>query len=79
MSNGIPCIVSGRGGLIEEVENSGIIVHDIFNISEWVNAIKKFDDKTFYNEISKKAKKKALEFEDKVQFKKFDQLLKNLK
>ena len=75
MINCIPCIASSRGGLIEEVSEAGILIKNIFNINEWVEAIKKFDDKKFYAEISKKAKEKALDFEDKVQFKKFDELL----
>ena len=78
MQSGIPFVVSNRGGLTEEAEECGIVVYDIFNIDEWVNAIKKFDEKIFYNEMSKKAKKKSLDFEAKGQLKKFDLLLKNI-
>ena len=78
MALGIPSVVSGRGGLIEEVKESGIIIKNIFNINEWTDAIKKFDDKRFYNEMSKKAIKHSKYFEDKIQFKKFDNLLAKL-
>ena len=78
MSNGIPCIVSDRGGLREEVEGSGIIIDDIYNIIDWVNGIKSFDNEEFYKKMSKYSQFKALGFEDKRQFTRFDFLLENL-
>ncbi len=78
MQSGIPFIVSDRGGLTEEAEDCGIVVKNIFNTNEWINAINKFDDKKFYNEMSKNAIKKSSEFESKGQLKKFDLLLQDL-
>lgn len=78
MQSGIPFVVSNRGGLTEEAEGCGVVIYDIFSADEWVNAIRKFDDKEFYNEMAKKTRGKAAEFEGKRQLEKFDLLLKNL-
>ncbi|MEK6936789.1 MAG: glycosyltransferase family 4 protein [Nanoarchaeota archaeon] len=78
MVNGIPCVVSDRGGLREEVGGAGVIVEDIFDIDEWVKKIKAFDDEEFYKKMSKYSQFKALEFEDKRQFIRFEHLLSKL-
>ena len=78
MINGIPFIVSGIGGLKEEAERGGIIIPDFHNPDEWVKAIKKLDDKEFYEKMANKAKDKSKEFEVSAQFEKFDFLLKKL-
>lgn len=78
MQSGIPFVVSNRGGLTEEAEGCGVVVKEIFNTDEWINAIRKFDEKKFYNEMSKKAIEKAGEFESKGQLKKFDLFLDKL-
>lgn len=63
MVNGIPCVVSDRGGLPEAVGDSGIKIKDIFNIDEWLSNIKNFEDENYYSEISKKGKKQAEKFD----------------
>ncbi len=78
MSNGIPCIVSDRGGLREEAEGAGIIIENIDDINEWANGIRSFEDEDFYKKMSKYSQFKALEFEDKRQFIRFNYLFENL-
>lgn len=75
MSSGIPCIGTNIGGFPEEVEDSGIIIKDINNINEWTSAIKKLNNKTYYNKLSKKAVKQAQKFDFKTQFKQFEKLM----
>lgn len=79
MSSGIPCIGTNIGGFPEEVEDSGIVIKNIKNINEWTQAIKKLDNKSYYNKLSKKALKQAKKLDFKTQFKKFKKLMKNLK
>ncbi len=78
MANGIPFIVSGIGGLKEEAGGCGFIIDDYLNSDSWVRAINKFDDKEFYEKMSKNAKLKYKEFEINTQFKKFDVFLEDL-
>lgn len=78
MPAGIPIVVSKRGGLVEEAEERGIVVNDIFNIDEWVEAIKKFDDIKFYNKMSKNSRLKYIDFAADRQFTRFDALIKNI-
>ncbi|MBI2672102.1 glycosyltransferase family 4 protein, partial [Candidatus Woesearchaeota archaeon] len=78
MANGIPFVVSNRGGLTEMAKDCGIVVSDPYNINEWAEAITKFDNKEFYDDMTKKAKWKYLEFGFNRQFNKFELLLKNL-
>ena len=54
MTNGIPCIVSNRGGLKEAVDDVGIVIDDIFNINIWMKVIEKLEgDKKFYKNYQK--------------------------
>jgi glycosyltransferase involved in cell wall biosynthesis len=77
MYNGIPCVVSNRGGLPEAVGNAGIIVDDVFNINAWIDSIKKLEaDKNFYEELSKMSEKWAIRFVFDKQFKKLKKVLK---
>lgn len=78
MQSGIPFAVSKIGGLIEEAEGCGVLVSNIFDIDEWINAIRKFDDEDFYNKMSKNSSFKALEFDCKRQLAKFNILLNKL-
>ena len=78
MINGIPFIASGIGGLKEEADGGGIIISDFHNSEEWVNAIKKLDDKEFYELMTNKSRNKSKEFDVNEQFKKFDNLLNSL-
>jgi len=78
MVNGIPCIASMRGGLPEELADAGILIKNIFNVDEWVEAIKQFDDMAFYNKMSKLSETRVADFEDITQFAKFDLLLDKL-
>ena len=78
MANGIPFIVSNKGGLPEEAKDCGLVIENINDIDEWVKAVIKFDEKAFYEDMSKKAKWKFLEFGFNRQFNKFELLLKSL-
>ncbi len=78
IQSGIPIIVSKRGGLTEEANNSGLIISNIYDIDEWVNAIKRFDNKIYYKLVSKNAKLSSYEFEAKKQLEKFNLLLNKL-
>lgn len=41
MVSGIPCVVSGRGGLPEVVGDTGEVVEDVNSVSKWVTAIRR--------------------------------------
>lgn len=75
MVNGIPCIVSNRGGLPEAVGNAGIIIKNVFNENEWSDAIKNLDDKKLYNKLSKRSIKRAYKFDAKKQYKIFEKFI----
>ena len=78
MANGIPCIVSNRGALPEVVGDAGIIINNVFDLDEWINAINRLvDDETFFKELSRKSKKRAKKFDFPSQFKRFEKLLKD--
>jgi len=55
MVNGIPVIGSDVGGLKESIGNGGILL-DKSDIKEWIKEILKFDNRDYYNQMSKKAK-----------------------
>ena len=78
MCNGIPCIVSDIGALPEDVDKAGLTVKNLFDINSWVEAIKKFDDDKFYKKISKSALRQAEKFDFKVQYKKFEKIVKKI-
>lgn len=75
MANGIPCIVSNRGALPEAVANAGVVIHDLFNIDAWVNAIVKLDSDKEYEELSQRGKKQVEKFHPKAQYEKFKRIL----
>ena len=69
MANGIPCIVSNRGALPEVVGDAGIIIDNVFDLDEWVNAADGLlSDKGFYKELSEKSKKRAKRFDFQIQY-----------
>ncbi|QEC79034.1 glycosyltransferase [Mucilaginibacter ginsenosidivorax] len=59
MMNGIPVIGSNSGNMALTIGSGGIIIKDTFNIDSWVEAICKFDNKVFYNDLSENAKSKT--------------------
>jgi glycosyltransferase involved in cell wall biosynthesis len=61
-SNGIPTVASRRGGLPESVGEGGILINDIWNIQEWVRAIKRLDTPETYREFSEKAVENSRRF-----------------
>jgi len=77
MVSGIPSVVSGFGGLIEVVRNSGDIIKDIFEVNQWVKAIKKYDDKKYYLKKSRLCKErlKFLTKENKKQSNQINKLI----
>lgn len=79
MVNGIPSIVSDRGGLPEVVGNSGDIVKNINNTKEWIKIIKKYDVKEYYKKKSELCKKRVEKFSLDSQYKKLKSLLDDLK
>ena len=78
MVNGIPCIVSDRGGLPEAVGDAGIVVKDIYDTGSWVSAIESLDDGRLYKKLSRNAVRHAERFESERQFKKFEEVLKGM-
>lgn len=56
MINGIPVIGSKSGNTPLTIGEGGIVISNLFNISEWVSSILKFDNDEYYEEISQKAK-----------------------
>jgi len=79
MVNGIPPIVSNRGGLPEVVSDAGIVVDDPFCIDDWVNKINQIcSDVSYYNELSDKARKRAELFNFDTQYKKLNDIINEL-
>jgi glycosyltransferase involved in cell wall biosynthesis len=62
MINGIPCIVSSRGGLPEAVGDAGIIINDPYDIDLWINQIQELDDEVNYQTHSDKSEQQAKRF-----------------
>ncbi|WP_052402919.1 glycosyltransferase family 4 protein [Methanococcoides methylutens] len=60
--NGIPSIASNLGGLPEAVGEGGILIDDVYDIDQWVEAIYSLDDSSVYDELSKKAELHAQKF-----------------
>jgi len=76
MANGIPCIVSNKGGLPEGVNNAGIVINDIYNIDKWVHNIENvLKDENLYNKLLKKSKNQVKKFSSETQYKKFKKLI----
>jgi glycosyltransferase involved in cell wall biosynthesis len=61
-SLGIPSIASRIGGIPEGVGDGGILIHDIQNPEEWVQAIKTLDSEDVYRELSHNACRHAENF-----------------
>lgn len=75
-SNGIPCIVSNKGGLPEALGNGGIVIEQPKNIEVWIEAIESLDNKKLYNKISKNGIKHANKFDHKKSIQTIQKLLK---
>lgn len=75
MINGIPCIVSNRGGLQEAVGSGGIIIDDINNEKKWIGEIKKLKNQKIYDKLSELAIKQAHRFDFNKQFKRFEKII----
>jgi len=76
MVNGIPCIVSNRGGLPEVIGDAGITINNIFNIKSWTKAINILNEnRQLYQAFSKKSKQRAKKFDFEKQYKKFKSIL----
>jgi len=58
-ASGIPSVASARGGIPEAVGDGGILIHDIFDISRWVEALRKLDDPMVYGRLSANARRHA--------------------
>ena len=77
MINGIPCIVGST--IKETIDGGGIRIENTFDIDAWVEAINRLkNDDVLYKKLSKKAIEKAKTFDFKVQYKKFENILKNV-
>ena len=74
--NGIPTIASKRGGLPESVGEGGILIDDIWNINNWVSAIKRLENPAEYKRFSKKAVENAKKFDFKNTFANFKKIVK---
>ncbi|MCQ6962760.1 glycosyltransferase family 4 protein [Methanolobus chelungpuianus] len=74
--NGIPSIASKRGGLPEAVGKGGTLVDNIYDIGEWVKAIKCLDDNGTYDCLSKNAILHAQEFEFEANYSRFIHVVK---
>jgi glycosyltransferase involved in cell wall biosynthesis len=78
MCSGIPTIASPTEGLKENLGYAGIFI-DRNSIDEWVSMIYKLkNDRTFYNDISNKCKKRVQELDSSVQLEKFEQFINNI-
>ncbi|MCK4352411.1 glycosyltransferase family 4 protein [candidate division WOR-3 bacterium] len=74
MANGIPCIVSNRGGLPEVVGNAGIIIENPYDIDSWIRAIKSLENDKLYLKLSLRSKRQAKKFAFELSYKKFMKL-----
>lgn len=61
--NGIPVIASSRGGLPEAVGDGGLVINEVDNVSEWINAIRRLDNEDLYWEFSQNAFLHAKKFD----------------
>ncbi len=62
--NGIPSIVSNRGGLKEAVGNGGIVIDEYTNVDRWVDTIRQLlSNQNRYDYLSRKAVENAKRFE----------------
>ena len=77
--NGIPCIVSNKGGLSEAVGEGGYVIKDIHNIDEWIEKIRRLDSDIIYQRVSDNAKKHAKNYTYKKQMNKFNKYFKEAK
>lgn len=76
MANGIPSIVSNRGGLPEVVGDAGIVINNIFCTDEWTAKINQiYSDSTYYGELSRKAKKRSELFNFGIQYNKIENII----
>jgi glycosyltransferase involved in cell wall biosynthesis len=75
MSNGIPCIVSNRGGIPEAVNDAGIIMDEPFDIEEWINNIGMLQNEEIYKLFSTKSKQYSKNFNYKNQIRLFNKIL----
>lgn len=76
-SCGIPVIANPTDGLKASMGDAALFA-DRNNVSEWVEAIKKLDDKKIYDTWSKKAKSRAVELDPLPQLEAFEQWLQKI-
>jgi len=69
--NGIPSIVSKRGGIAESVGKEAIIIEDFQNIDNWVKSLEKLDNRDEYYKYSVFAKRNAHNFDFAITYEKF--------
>jgi len=69
--NGIPSIVSKRGGIQESVGREGIIIEDFQNIDNWIKSLEKLDNREQYYKYSVSAKKNAQNFNFEITYEEF--------
>ena len=74
LSCGIPVIASDIWGLKASLGEAGIFLNRN-KVEDWIDMIKKLDDKKVYKEASKKAKKRAEELKAKEGLKQFEEHL----
>jgi glycosyltransferase involved in cell wall biosynthesis len=75
--SGIPTIASNLGGLPEAVGNGGILIDNIYNIDEWLKAVRLLDNKSLYCEFSQNAKIQANKFDHTLQYDYFIKVVRN--
>lgn len=61
--NGIPVIASNRGGLKEAVGKGGVLINDYQNEKAWAVAIKRFEEREYYQKMSRQAIDNARRFD----------------
>ena len=75
--NGIPCIVSNRGGIPEAAGKGGIVVNS-FRTDEWVSAVRQMDDEKAYKRYSDAAVANSRNFSFEKQWQRFSKPLAGL-
>lgn len=64
MANGVPCIVSNKGGLPESLGDCGIVIDNPFDINAWIKAIQRLmNDQALYEELVRKSRERAQQFD----------------
>jgi len=80
MGNGVPCIVSDRGGLPEAVADAGVVINDPNNIELWIGSIERIlNNKNLRSEMVNRGKEHVRIFDSHSSFVKLQKIIEEMK